>query len=46
MVCCAGKVPLCNMELSGDKEEQEWDLGNGVLLKCKVPGAPGHQGFP
>lgn len=44
--CCAGKVPLCNLELSGGEEEQEWDLKNGALLKCKVPGVPGHRGFP
>lgn len=33
--CCAGKVPLCNLELSGGKEEQEWDLKKGVLLKSQ-----------
>lgn len=33
--CCAGKVPLRNLELSGGKEEQEWDLKKGVLLKSR-----------
>jgi len=34
------------LELSGGKEEQEWDLKNGTLLKCKAAGAPGAQDSP